>query len=199
MIVNNAHGGDSLEIVATKSIAVFEWNKENVLTWARQYAEKYVGLMVTEDNLPDMESANKELSSKIKRLEEFRKVNKAQLEARNAVLEETLRETRAEVKELRAQNKEIRSQRDKIAEELAEVAEAIDDTHRHEEVGDLLFAVANYARKLGVDPEAALRDANAKFARRFAAMEAIAGGSLQGLSLDEQQAHWQTVKVAERS
>ncbi len=71
--------------------------------------------------------------------------------------------------------------------------------HRHEEVGDLLFAVANYARKLGVDPEAALRDANAKFARRFAAMEAIAGGSLQGLSLDEQEAHWQTVKVAERS
>lgn len=41
------------------------------------------------------------------------------LEAQNAVLEETLRETRAEVKELRAQNKEIRSQRDKIAEELA--------------------------------------------------------------------------------
>ncbi len=89
--------------------------------------------------------------------------------------------------------------RDKIAEELAEVAEAIDDAHRHEEVGDLLFAVANYARKLGVDPEAALRDANAKFARRFAAMEAIAGGSLQGLSLNEQEAHWQTVKVAERS
>ncbi len=88
--------------------------------------------------------------------------------------------------------------RDKIDEELAEVAAATDDAHRHEEIGDLLFAMANYARKLGVDPEAALRDANAKFARRFAAMEAIAGGSLAGLSLDEQEAHWQTVKAAER-
>jgi nucleoside triphosphate diphosphatase len=88
--------------------------------------------------------------------------------------------------------------RDKIAEELVEVAEATDEAHRHEEIGDLLFAVANYARKLGVDPEAALRDANMKFARRFAAMEARAGGSLQGLSLDEQEAHWQAVKVDER-
>ena len=88
--------------------------------------------------------------------------------------------------------------RDKIAEELAEVATATDDAHRHEEVGDLLFAVANYARKLGVDPEAALRDANMKFARRFAAMEANAGGSLAGLSLDEQEAHWQAVKASER-
>ncbi|WP_077147060.1 nucleoside triphosphate pyrophosphohydrolase [Sphingopyxis sp. KK2] len=88
--------------------------------------------------------------------------------------------------------------RDKIDEELAEVAAATDDAHRHEEIGDLLFAMANYARKLGVDPEAALRDANAKFARRFAAMEAIAGGSLAGLSLDEQEAHWQAVKASER-
>lgn len=87
--------------------------------------------------------------------------------------------------------------RDKIAEELAEVAAATDDTHRHEEIGDLLLAVVNYARKLGVDAESALRDANLKFARRFAAMEARAGGSLQGLSLDAQEAHWQAVKASE--
>ncbi|WP_409574740.1 nucleoside triphosphate pyrophosphohydrolase [Sphingopyxis sp. PET50] len=89
--------------------------------------------------------------------------------------------------------------RDKIAEELAEVAEASSDAERHEEVGDLLFAVVNYARKLGVDAESALRDANRKFARRFAAMEADAGGSLVGLPLDAQEAHWQAVKAAERS
>lgn len=87
--------------------------------------------------------------------------------------------------------------RDKIAEELHEVEAATDDAHRHEEVGDLLFAVVNYARKLGVDAEGALRDANIKFARRFAAMEAQAGGSLQGLSLDAQEAHWQAVKASE--
>lgn len=84
--------------------------------------------------------------------------------------------------------------RDKIAEELTEVAEAADDAARHEEIGDLLFAVVNYARKLGVDAETALRDANLKFARRFAAMEARAGGSIAGLSLDAQEAHWQAVK-----
>lgn len=89
--------------------------------------------------------------------------------------------------------------RAKIDEELAEVAAAADDAERHEEVGDLLFAVVNYARKLGVDAEGALRDANLKFARRFAAMEDRAGGSLAGLSLDEQEDHWVAVKAAERS
>lgn len=87
--------------------------------------------------------------------------------------------------------------RDKIAEELAEVAEANGAAERHEEVGDLLFAVVNYARKLGVDAEGALRDANLKFARRFEAMEDLAGGTLAGLSLDAQEAHWQAVKASE--
>ena len=88
--------------------------------------------------------------------------------------------------------------RDKIAEELVEVAGAANDAERHEEVGDLLFAVVNYARHLGVDAEGALRDANMKFARRFAAMEERAGGSLSGLSLDVQESHWLAVKVSER-
>lgn len=88
--------------------------------------------------------------------------------------------------------------RDKITEELAEVAVADNDAARHEEVGDLLFAVVNYARHLGVDAETALRDANIKFARRFAAMEDRAGGSLAGLSLDAQEAHWLAVKASER-
>ena len=86
----------------------------------------------------------------------------------------------------------------KIDEELAEVAQATSDDEQHEEVGDLLFAVVNYARKLGVDAEDALRDANLKFARRFAAMEERAGGSLSGLSLDVQESHWMAVKVSER-
>src|SRR3546814_3826311 len=62
----------------------------------------------------------------------------------------------------------VNGPRDKIAEELAEVADAANEAERHEEVGDLLFAVVNYARKLGVDAESALRDANLKFAGRFA-------------------------------
>ena len=93
---------------------------------------------------------------------------------------------------------DINGPRDKIAEELAEVAEATNDSERYEEIGDLLFAVVNYARHLGVDAEGALRDASTKFERRFAAMEDRAGGSLSGLSLDAQESHWLAVKASER-
>ena len=93
---------------------------------------------------------------------------------------------------------DVNGPRDKIAEELVEVALATDQAERHEEVGDLLLAVANYARHLGVDAESALRDANIKFGRRFAAMEDRAGGSLAGLTLDAQEAHWVAVKASER-
>lgn len=87
--------------------------------------------------------------------------------------------------------------RAKIDEELVEVEAATDD-ERAEEIGDLLFAVVNWARKLGVDPEAALRHGNAKFETRFRAMEAIAGDAFAGLSLDEKEALWVCVKSAAR-
>ncbi len=93
---------------------------------------------------------------------------------------------------------DVNGPRDKIAEELVEVETADSDDARHEEVGDLLLAVVNYARHLGVDAESALRDANVKFARRFGAMEDRAGGSIAGLSLDVQEAHWVAVKASER-
>jgi nucleoside triphosphate diphosphatase len=84
--------------------------------------------------------------------------------------------------------------RAKVDEELAEVEAAISPEHREEEVGDLLFAVVNWARKLGIDPEAALRSANAKFERRFKAMEAEAGETFPTLDLDAQEALWAQVK-----
>jgi len=83
--------------------------------------------------------------------------------------------------------------RAKIDEELAE-DEAARPDDRAEEIGDLLFAVVNWARKLEVDAEAALRAANAKFERRFRAMEDEAGAAFPSLSLDEQEALWQDVK-----
>ena len=88
--------------------------------------------------------------------------------------------------------------RDKIAEELAEVDAAATAAERAEEVGDLLFAVVNYARHLGVDAEGALRAANDKFARRFAAVEERAGPDMAALPLDALEAHWQAVKAAEQ-
>ena len=84
--------------------------------------------------------------------------------------------------------------RAKIDEEIAEVEAATTQEHREEEVGDLLFAVVNWARKLGIDPEAALRVANTKFERRFKAMEA-ADDRFAERSLDEQEALWQQVKA----
>ncbi|WP_137786107.1 nucleoside triphosphate pyrophosphohydrolase [Sphingomonas sp. 3P27F8] len=84
----------------------------------------------------------------------------------------------------------------KINEEIAEV-EAATGPAVAEEIGDLLFAVVNWARHLGVDPETALRAANAKFDRRFRAMERRADGAFPGLSLDEKEGLWQRVKAAE--
>ena len=86
--------------------------------------------------------------------------------------------------------------RAKIDEELAEVETAVNDAHREEEIGDLLFAVVNWARKLGVDPETALRAANAKFERRFRAMEAQAGDSFAALDLDAKEDLWLQVKAS---
>jgi nucleoside triphosphate diphosphatase len=86
--------------------------------------------------------------------------------------------------------------RAKIDEELAELHDAKDDAQRFEEMGDFLFAAANLARKLDIDPEAALDAANRKFEARFAAMEAFAGGSIAGLDLAAQEVLWQRVKAA---
>ncbi|RDE07383.1 nucleoside triphosphate pyrophosphohydrolase [Sphingomonas aracearum] len=87
--------------------------------------------------------------------------------------------------------------RAKIDEELQEVADASSDEIEGE-IGDLLFAVVNWARKLGVDPEAALRSANAKFERRFAAMEHAADGQFPQLGLAEQERLWAQAKAEER-
>ena len=81
----------------------------------------------------------------------------------------------------------------KILEELDEVATAA-PADVEEEIGDLLFAIVNYARHLGVDAEAALRGGNVKFERRFAAMEALAGDGFAALDLDGKEALWQQVK-----
>jgi tetrapyrrole methylase family protein / MazG family protein len=87
----------------------------------------------------------------------------------------------------------------KVREELDEVLTARDDAHRAEEMGDLLFVVANWARKLGIDPESALREANAKFSRRFRYVEAqaaSAGQPLSAFSLDQMDAWWNAAKGA---
>lgn len=88
---------------------------------------------------------------------------------------------------------------EKLREEMAELAEAA-PADKVEEAGDLLFAAVNLVRAHGIAPEDALRAANGKFERRFRAMEALAaerGQDFASLSIDEQEALWQTVKSGE--
>ncbi len=93
---------------------------------------------------------------------------------------------------------------DKITEEAAELVEARDTLSQaevEEEYGDLLFVMANLGRHLGLDPEAALRAANAKFTGRFEGIEArlaAMGKTPQDSDLAEMDALWDAVKLAER-
>jgi len=96
---------------------------------------------------------------------------------------------------------------EKLHEELRELAEARlragdlkpEDPHVREELGDVMFTVVNLARRLGIDAEGAMRDANAKFERRFRYMETYAvasGRQLNDMSLDELEDLWQQAKTA---
>ena len=92
----------------------------------------------------------------------------------------------------------------KLDEEMGELEEARaggDAAHIAEEMGDVLFVLANLARKLGVDPEEALRQANAKFVRRFEHIErALAtSGKVGPQPLDDLEALWVAAKRAERA
>ncbi len=88
---------------------------------------------------------------------------------------------------------------DKFDEELAEMRAAMASGDRdamEDELGDLLFVATNLARQLDIDPGAALRRGNAKFERRFRAMENAAGGQdgLQSMALEEMESLWQEIK-----
>ena len=89
----------------------------------------------------------------------------------------------------------------KLREEIEELGAAGAD-ERLGEAGDVLFAAVNLVRAHGIAPEAAMRAANAKFERRFRAMERLAvarGTEFDTLALDRQEALWQAVKRSERS
>lgn len=91
---------------------------------------------------------------------------------------------------------------EKLREELQELAAATTDEERLLEAGDILFVMVNLVRRYGVDPEHALRAANAKFEKRFRRMEQLAihdNCDFSALSLEDQEAYWQRVKAEECS
>jgi tetrapyrrole methylase family protein/MazG family protein len=86
---------------------------------------------------------------------------------------------------------------DKLAEEVGEFQQAKSQEQKTEEFGDLLFTLANIARRMGIDLEAALREANRRFYKRFSYMEDICrkrGLNFGELSFDEQNALWEEAK-----
>ena len=94
--------------------------------------------------------------------------------------------------------------RPKVSEELDELdaalaaAGGVPDEHVHEEFGDVLFALSNWSRHLGIDAEEALRRAGEKFERRFRRMEALAGAGeqpLEALSAEQWEALWREAKA----
>ena len=90
----------------------------------------------------------------------------------------------------------------KLAEEIAELQDELDQGANaaalDEEMGDLLFAAVNLARKLDIEPETALRHATAKFERRFRWVEALAAERGVGRDLDALEALWREVKTQEK-
>ena len=87
--------------------------------------------------------------------------------------------------------------RAKVEEEISELECAGTQDEKEDELGDLLFSVVNWGRKLGLDPEAALRRANAKFERRFRTAEQIGGEGFSTMTLDEKELLWQAAKRAQ--
>ena len=83
---------------------------------------------------------------------------------------------------------------------MAELREAVAHESREraeEEMGDLLFSIANLARKLGIEPESALRKANEKFSGRFSKIEGVfegQGRSVHDATIEEMEEAWATVK-----
>jgi len=86
---------------------------------------------------------------------------------------------------------------DKLAEEIREFRQADNQQQKEQEFGDLLFTLANIARRMGIDSEAALRGANRKFYRRFTCMEEVCrqrGVNIGDLSFDKQNTLWEEAK-----
>jgi ATP diphosphatase len=89
---------------------------------------------------------------------------------------------------------DVSGPRAKIDEELAEIEAAETAEERAAELGDLLFSVVNYARHFDIDPEAALRDASARFEQRFRKVEDIADKPSKNMDIEELEALWQRAK-----
>ena len=89
--------------------------------------------------------------------------------------------------------KRLKTSTSTVRRELAELERETEHDRKLEEMGDLLFAVVNLARHLNIEPEAALREANRKFEKRFRAIEQAPG--FQTMPLEQKEELWQQAKA----
>ena len=132
-----------LEIQGFKSVSEFEWNHELVKSWARQYASQYAGLMVTDDNLKEMEEVRKEIASKRIKLDEFRKAAKKDFEA-------PLKQFEAEVNDVKAGLDEVEKP---IAEQIAKY----DERRRDEKSKEVKGWIETMTASAGLRPTFAMQ------------------------------------------
>ena len=147
----------------------------------------------------------------IKQMEHKKEARHSALDGVPAALPALLKAQRTQEKAARVgfDWKDAKGPLEKIREELSELEEAVGgspdtslDPHVKEELGDLIFAVANLARHLKADAESALENTTAKFSRRFRAVEAGAkaqGKKLKEMTLEEMDALWDAAKRDERA
>ena len=127
-----------MEIQVIKSVSEFQWNHEIVKAWARQYAEQYAGLMVTDENLKEMEEVRKEIASKRIKLDEFRKAAKKDFEA--------------PLKQFESEVKDVLAVLDEVEKPIAEQIQKYEQRRREEKSKEVQGWIETMTAAAGLRP-----------------------------------------------
>ena len=127
-----------LEIQVIKSVSEFEWNHELVKCWARQYASQYAGLMVTDENLKEMEEVRKEIAGKRIKLDEFRKAAKKDYEA--------------PLKQFESEVKDVLAVLDEVEKPIAEQIQKYEQRRREEKSKEVQGWIETMTAAAGLRP-----------------------------------------------
>jgi len=127
-----------LEIQVVKSVSEFQWNHEIVKAWARQYAEQYAGLMVTDENLKEMEEVRKEIAGKRIKLDEFRKAAKKDFEK--------------PLKQFESEVKDVLAVLDEVEKPIAEQIQKYEDRRREEKSKEVQGWIETMTAAAGLQP-----------------------------------------------
>lgn len=129
---------EPMEIQVIKNVSEFQWNHEIVKAWARQYAEQYAGLMVTDENLKEMEEVRKEIAGKRIKLDEFRKAAKKDFEK--------------PLKQFESEVKDVLAVLDEVEKPIAEQIQKYEDRRRAEKAKEVQGWIDTMTAAAGLQP-----------------------------------------------